>query len=173
MKTKSLVCTAVALFVAASALSTAFTAQDNAQKSAEETARREAQVRRLLEITGAAQLGRGVMERMRDQFSRSPNLPPGFGKKFEELADPDALTRITVPIYVKNLTEEDTAAAIAYFESPAGGRFARAQVAITRETMEASQKWGLDLAQKVIKSLKDDDAAKKAAAGGKKEPEKK
>jgi len=114
---------------------------------------KEQKIRKLLEITGASSSGKQIMDAMLDAFSKSPNLPEGFIEKFKETANPDGLIEIIVPIYLKNLDEDSIDGAIAFYESPAGKKFVKAQPVLIKESMEAGQKWGAEAAQKTLKAL--------------------
>ena len=117
---------------------------------------KEKKVRKLLEVTGAAATGKQVLDSMMDQFAKLPDLPPGFVDKFKEIADGKQRFDLIVPIYLKHLDEETIDAGIAYYESPAGKKFLKAQPAIVQESMAAGQKWGGELAQKALKALEKD-----------------
>ncbi len=126
--------------------------QDPQQPPAPEV---ETKVRRMLELTGAADLGKGLMDQLLDQFSGMPGLPPGFVEKFKELAKPRDLEEMVVPIYVRHLEASTLDAVIAFAESAEGKKYFAAQPAIAKESMEAGSKWGRDLAGKVMQELKE------------------
>jgi hypothetical protein len=128
-------------------------AQDEKEKK---PSSREQKVRRLLEITGAASMGKQVMDAMLDQFSKMPNLPEGFIAKFREVASGQDLLEQVIPIYMKHFDEECLDALIAFYQTDAGKKFVKAQPAILKESMEAGQKWGQELATKALKSLQED-----------------
>ena len=117
---------------------------------------KEQKVRRLLELTGAAAVGKQAMEQMIAGFQpmeAAGQLPPGFCKKFSDMTDPKEIAELAVPAYVKHLSEEDLDGAIAFYQTPAGRHMAEALPAITRESMEAGQKWGQAMVQKVMAAL--------------------
>jgi hypothetical protein len=117
---------------------------------------KEMKIRKLLDTTGAAATGKQVMDAMLNEFGKTNNLPEGFIEKFKETAKPDTLVEIIVPIYIKHLDEDTIDGAIAFFESPAGKKFLKAQPEILKESMEAGQKWGAESARKTLKALQDD-----------------
>src|SRR4051794_29958879 len=86
----------------------------------------EAQVRELLELTGAAQMGQQVMSQLVQQFKAMPGLPPGFLDQVQKQTKPDDLVNLIIPIYEKNLTAADVDAAIVFYKSPAGRNFTAA-----------------------------------------------
>ena len=121
------------------------------------TAAKEQKVRKLLELNGADKLGQQAVDMMTARFQpmeAAGKLPPGYGKKFVEMADPKELTEPILPAYMKNLSEEDLDAIIAFYGSPAGQHLALALPVINRENAEASQKWSKAMSQKVLAALK-------------------
>lgn len=122
--------------------------QDTPDRSANEK-----KIRKLLEMTGSAAMGKQVMDTMLNSFSRTPGLPDGFIEKFKETAQPDKLVELIVPIYLNNLDEETIDAAIAFYASPAGKKFIKAQPVIVQQSMAAGQKWGAETAEKTLKAL--------------------
>ena len=109
----------------------------------------EKRVRMLLAQTGAMNMGKEVMKRMTDALRSQPGLPPGFIAKFEQLANPEELTELVVPIYVKHLDEKTLDAVIAFNNTPAGQKMIAAMPAITRESIAVGQNWGRTLMTKV------------------------
>ncbi len=114
---------------------------------------KEKKVRTLLEVSGASRMGQQVMDAMIVQFEQIPDLPEGFLKEFKRLAKPSDLVDLIVPIYSRHVEEADIDALIAFYKSPAGQRFVKAQPDITRESMEAGQRWGESVARRVIQSI--------------------
>jgi len=124
------------------------TVQDKPEVSAKEK-----KIRKLLEVTGSAAMGKQVMDAMLDSFQGNNALPPGFIEKFKETAQPEKLVELIVPIYLKNLDEETIDGALVFFDSPAGKKFIKAQPTIVQESMAAGQKWGTEMAEKTLKAL--------------------
>lgn len=139
--------------VAASSLLLLFAAFAIPQDPDKDDARVEAKIRQLMEQTGAADLGSQALNQMLDAFRQMPGLPDGFLDKFKELAKPEELVEMVVPIYKKHLDEKTIDAVIAFASTPEGKKFYAAQPALLRESMAAGQKWGEQLAQKVLREL--------------------
>jgi hypothetical protein len=125
--------------------------QDKAQDKA-----KRAKVLKLMEMTGAAKMGKEIMDQMMAQFDRMPGLPEGFVKKFSELAKPEDLVKLVVPIYMKHVTEKDLDAVIAFFSTDAGKRWLAVQPKIVKESMAAGQKWGRELGRRTVLELQKD-----------------
>ncbi len=121
---------------------------------------KEKKARLLMELTGAAQVGKQTMDAMLDHFGKAPGVPDGFLRKFKELARPGDLVEMVVPIYVKHLDEPTLDATIAFYKSEAGMKMTKAQPLMVKESMEAGQQWGQELAAKVLKALQDEEKDK-------------
>lgn len=145
-----------ALVVAALGSFTQAPAQESSTRADESGVTRaelEKKARRLLELTGASHMGEQVMDAMFEQFRQMPGLPDGFLDRVKELADPDELVEMVIPIYVRHLDAKTMDGAIAFFESPAGGAFAKAQPSIVEESMKAGQEWDAKLAREALEGL--------------------
>jgi uncharacterized protein len=62
-------------------------------------------------------------------------LKPEFDKQVDEMID------IAAQIYVKQMSEQDLKAAVAFFESPAGKKYVETQPAFLTEVVTAMQGW--------------------------------
>jgi hypothetical protein len=119
----------------------------------EDADRIEKKIRQLLDVTGASDLGKQTMEQMMAQFEQMPALPEGFAEKFLELADPDQLVEMVIPIYAKHLDEDSLDGAIAFAQSEAGRKFYEVQPMIVEESMQVGMEWGQELAKEVMAEL--------------------
>jgi len=133
----------LALFLFASAPLTAHA--DDAAK--------EKLVLEMLDLTGAGDLGKQVMDAMMAQFGQSPGIPPEFIAKFSELAKPQDLVNMVVPLYVKALDEETLKACIAFYKSPAGKKLVDVTPQLTADSMALGQEWGMKLVEQTQAAL--------------------
>src|SRR5262245_62299583 len=79
------------------------------------------EIRRLLDLTGAANLGLSVTKSLLDSLkTSSPGVPEEFWKEFEKEIKPQEMVELVVPIYAKHLTLEEIRAANAYYSTPLG-----------------------------------------------------
>lgn len=117
---------------------------------------KEEAIRKLLRVTGAAQLGSqvasSVVAQMKPAFR---GVPEKLWRQLEqELGDMSAFSEQMIPIYARHYTLEDLRALVAFYESPLGQRVVRATPAITQESMALGQRWGQLQAQKIIQRLR-------------------
>jgi uncharacterized protein len=114
---------------------------------------KEQKVRQLLELTGSAKMGEQVIARLIMQFERMPQLPDGYIAKFKELAKPQDLVDLIVPIYSRSLDEKDLDAVIKFFQSGVGKRWMTSQLKIQKDSMAANQTWTRNLHKSVLKAI--------------------
>ena len=122
--------------------------------------KKEKMARELMELTGSADLGKQMMEGMTAQFRTQPGVPADFVEKFLELAKPEDLVNMVVPLYVKTFDEETLQAAIDFYKTTAGKKLVAALPQITQESMVLGQQWGMELAQKTQAALEAEKAGK-------------
>jgi hypothetical protein len=114
---------------------------------------RHADIRKLMVLTGAGQLGVQTMQEMVKALKPLvPQAPESFWQEFAAKINPDDLVEMVIPIYAKHLGAEDVKALIKFFESPAGRKLSSVQPAIMRESMAAGQAWGGRIAQELIRN---------------------
>ena len=128
---------------------------------------KEADIRQLMDVTGAKDLGRQLMEAGIAQFRASvtdsqPDNPrakqfaDAFAQRFEKHFDPRALTETVIPIYDKRLSNEDLKQLLAYYQSPFGQRMLKVLPEVARESQAAGFKLGQKAAQDAMEELKPD-----------------
>lgn len=111
---------------------------------------KEMKIRELLRLTGAADMGKQMMDGMMDSFRAMPNIQPGFIDRFKKEVNPNEVVELTIPIYDKYLTEEDIDGLITFFKSPTGKKFVSVQPQLIKDSMEIGQKWGQEKAMHVL-----------------------
>lgn len=142
---------------------------DAVRQSASAVARvdaaKEADIRRLMEVTGAKDLGEQVMNAGIAQFRASvtesqPDNPrakqfaDAFAARFEKHFDPRSLTETVIPIYDKHLSAEDLKELLAYYQSPFGQRMLKVLPEVARESQVAGFTLGQKAAQEAMEELK-------------------
>ena len=109
--------------------------------------------RKMLEVTGAAGLGKQVIDGMSDILKKSPGLPAGFMERFKQNAIKEDLTELIVPIYMKHYDRETMIAAVRFYQSEPGRALVLKLPQVTDECMKAGQAWGTRLAEKTLRDL--------------------
>jgi len=116
-------------------------------------AHKEKLARQLMAETGAADLGKQVMQSMLAQFRKNPQISKEFIDKFTELAKPEQIVELVVPIYVRTYDEETLQAAVDFYGSPAGKKLVAGLPLITQQSMAVGQQWGMQIAQQTQAAL--------------------
>ena len=127
-------------------------AETTPQKQPETQKQRD--IRKLLKITGSGELGQQVMNQMIGNMKKAmPQVPDKFWADFMKEVHTDELVDLIVPVYDRNLTQNDVTELIRFYESPTGKKFVSVLPKITQESMGVGEKWGRDLAMKVMAKL--------------------
>ncbi len=128
---------------------------------------KEADIRRLLEATGASKLGATMGAQMAEQIKPllMKALPPGersqkivdtFIQKLLLQANAEEFTKRVIPIYDKHLTDEDIKGLIQFYESPLGRRVVQVLPVISQESFTAGAQWGQQLSQEVLRQMQEE-----------------
>jgi hypothetical protein len=111
-------------------------------------------IRKLLKITGSGELGTQVMGQMMTNMKKAmPQVPEKFWGDFMKEVRTDELVDLIVPVYDRNLTHDDIKELIRFYETPTGRKFVSVLPKITQESMAVGEKWGRDLAMRVMTKL--------------------
>ena len=117
----------------------------------------EDKVRKLMVLTGAGSLGEQVISNIMDAMVAQGAIPAEFAVKFKERVDSHELIEKVMPVYLEHCDNEMIEAAILFYESAPGRRFAKAQLPITQASMMIGQQWGMELAQRAIRAMEEDE----------------
>jgi len=128
---------------------------------------KEADIRQLMDVTGAKDLGQQIMDAGIAQFRASvtesqPDNPrakqfaDAFALDFQKHFDPRSLTETVIPIYDKHLSSEDLKELLAYYQSPFGQRMLKVLPEVAHESQEAGFKLGQKAARDAMEELKPD-----------------
>lgn len=143
------------------ALACTASAQDIERRAAEAT---EADVRRLLEVTGAAKMGLQVVATIGQSMRQAhPDVPDAVWAELLAEFRGDEITELVVPIYRKHLTGDDVRGLLVFYESPVGRKMLQVQPQILKDSMAAGQRWGEECARRVLKRLEERGYLRKAA----------
>ena len=133
---------------------------ESANKPAESvnsTSTVEAEVRRLLELTGADAIGMQVMDQLFTALRRGASeVPENVWQEVtdefrQEFARSGGFSELLIPIYSKYFTREELKELITFYESPTGRKLTNALPSIVRESFDAGQEKG----RQVIKQLQE------------------
>jgi uncharacterized protein len=128
---------------------------------------KEADIRQLMDVTGANDLGQQLMTAGIAQFRASvtesqPDNPratqfaDAFALRFQKHFDPHSLTETVIPIYDKHLSSEDLKQLLAYYQSPFGKRMLKVLPEVAHESQVAGFQLGQKAAQETMEELKAD-----------------
>lgn len=120
-------------------------------------------VKRLLQLTGAAQLGQQVMQQLIPSFKQQmPAVPDRFWQDFIKEANPNELVDQVAVIYDKYLSHDEVKAIIKFYETPAGKKLVSVLPQVTQESMVVGQQWGRQLGERIARKLQQEQQGKRA-----------
>jgi hypothetical protein len=128
---------------------------------------KEADIRKLLEISGNAKLAEEMVATSTEQLRTSilKSLPEGehsqkildsFLRRYKVRFTSEQLTALIIPIYDKCLSDEDIKGLIEFYQSPLGQRAVKALPSIAREAQQSGFDFGQKVVQQVIKEVQDE-----------------
>ncbi len=126
--------------------------------SAQDNASYKQTLKKMMEVSGSMNTYKSVVNQMITMFKeQQPKVPTALweemGLEMNKVAVDD-LIDMTMPVYQKHLTESDLHALIAFYETPAGKKFAEKTPVITQECMQVGQVWGKKIGESVMQKLK-------------------
>lgn len=139
-------------------------------------------IRRLLEVTGAAGLASQSMDEMEKSIKPLVEnaLPPGayraelvnlFFEKFRSKRDPAALENLIIPIYDKYYTDDDIKGLIQLYQTPLGQKMLSILPKVAAESQAAGEQWGEQVGrQAMLEVLSEHPDLEKALEQAKKVP---
>ena len=112
---------------------------------------KEAEIRKLLEMTGTVKLVNQMLKQMVGTLrDRASTLPPEFWDNLEKEMDPQKLVDKMIPVYDKYYTIDDLKAVNAFYQTPAGQHLLQVQPAVLKESMTIGQEWGREAGMKAV-----------------------
>jgi hypothetical protein len=125
---------------------------------------KEADIRRLFELTGGKQLALQVMDNMGKSLKplMTQALPPGeyreklvdlFFVKFQFRLDMQQLLDLAIPIYDKYLSHEEVRGLIEFYQTPLGQKTLKVLPTMLTELQEAGRKWGENLGRDSMREV--------------------
>lgn len=122
---------------------------------------KQADIRRLLALTGAASVATQAMDGMEKNIRPliTDSLPAGdyrdklvdlFFEKFHSKRDPDKLVDLIVPIYDKYYTGDEIKGLLDLYQTPLGKKMIAVLPKIMAESQAAGGKWGQELGRECM-----------------------
>ncbi len=122
---------------------------------------KEADIRHLLDVTGAKALMTQQMASMETTLRPllTNSFPPGeyrdkliqlFFEKFHSQADSETLIKLVIPVYDKYLSDEDIKGMIQFYSTPLGKKMIDVLPKLTAESNEAGQRWGQQMGRQTM-----------------------
>jgi len=122
-----------------------------------EVVAKRADIKRMMEVTGAGELGIQVMNQMIAAFKQgNMDIPDKFWENFMAEVDPNELIEMSIPSYEKRFTHDEIKQLLEFYETPLGKKLIETQPAIVQECMLAGQEWGQKLGEDVAKKLQEE-----------------
>lgn len=110
-------------------------------------------LKQLLQVSGTEASFTTVVTQMMTVIRQNyTNVPASVWNDFEQevlKTSLDDLVEMLVPVYQKHLSQEDLVSLIAFYQTPAGKRYAEKTPMIMQESMQVGQQWGLQIAQRM------------------------
>lgn len=144
---------------------------------------KEADIRRLLELTGTKNLMVQNMNSMQENLRplMTNSLPPGnyreklvdlFLTKFRSKADPAHMIDIAVQLYDKYLSQEDIKGLIQFYQTPVGQKAISILPRLLAELVQSGQQWGQEVGRETMQEVlaEHPDLAEAMAAAAKTKP---
>jgi hypothetical protein len=128
---------------------------------------KEAEIRKMIQVTGVEKTMKLVMARMFDSFkTQNSSLPADFWTRIETEINANLgdLIEQLIPVYAQYYSMDDLKAVNAFYESPAGQHMIQAQSQIATAAMEIGRKWGQGMGAKVMAEIQEEQAKTPAPA---------
>ncbi len=128
-------------------------AKADGESEAVQVAKRD-DIKKMMEVTGAADLSFQVMNQMIDAFKQGDlGVPDEFWDDFMDEVDPNELVEMCIPSYEKHFSHEEIKQLLVFYESPVGKKVIEVQPAIMQECMMAGQEWGRKIGEEIAQKL--------------------
>jgi uncharacterized protein len=125
---------------------------------------KEADIRKLLELTGAKAIESQTMSGMESGIRplMTNSLPPGeyreklielFFEKFHTKAKMENLVNLSVPVYDKYLSDEEVKGLIQFYETPLGQKAVSVLPKMTQEIQQQGREWGQKMGRESMEEV--------------------
>jgi hypothetical protein len=115
---------------------------------------KQADILKLMKLTGAGNLGLQAMDQMINSMKGAmANVPEKFWTEFRKEVSADELVNLIIPVYDKHLSHAEIKELIRFYETPVGKKMIAVMPAITQESMQVGQQWGMGIALRAKQKL--------------------
>ena len=145
----------IVFFVSAVCAQTTQSSQVSPSMSSEQSAKR-AEIRRLIELTGAANVSADALRQIIAPLKAGyPQVPQQFWDTFAKEVRSDELIDLVIPIYDKYYTRDEIHDLTLFYQSPVGQKTIKVLPKLSAEAIDAGQEWGKMIADRAMRKLKD------------------
>ncbi len=115
---------------------------------------KDADIRRLMELTTTSQLAGQITQQMMDSFKAAfTKVPDATWTELKKELTPEDLLAQIAGVYDRHFSHDDIKALIAFYETPLGKKLLKELPAITQESLEVGQTWGRAMGQRLMQRL--------------------
>ena len=141
---------------AQSSSAAASTAQAPSAQSAGDQGAKRAEIRKLIELTGAANISADALRKIIDPLRAGfPQVPEEFWNTFIKEVHSDELIDLVVPIYDKYYTRDEIQDLARFYQSPVGQKTIKVLPMLSAEAIDAGQEWGKMVADRAMRKLRE------------------
>jgi hypothetical protein len=115
---------------------------------------RRANIIKLMQVTGAGDIGAKVLDQIICSFRQSiPTVPDKFWQDVRAGINQDSLIDLCIPIYDQALSDIELKEMIKFFESAIGKKFIDILPHVTEQSMIKGQEWGQEISLRIAQKL--------------------
>ncbi|MBV9075538.1 MAG: DUF2059 domain-containing protein [Acidobacteria bacterium] len=146
----------LALIAVGFLFSTALLGQTLPQNSPADQGPKRAEIRHLIELTGAANISadalRQIIAPLKEGF---PGVPDEFWDTFVKEVHSDELVDLVIPIYDKYYTRDEIHDLTLFYQSPVGQKTIKVLPKLSADAIDAGQEWGKMVADRAMRKLRE------------------
>lgn len=121
---------------------------------AETSDAKQADIRNLMELTGAADMGEQMLNQMLPMLKQSVSgVPDEFWTELMSEIDINEMVELCIPSYDKYFTHDEIKGLLKFYETPLGKKMIQVQPQIMQECMVVGQQWGQQIGIKATQKI--------------------
>lgn len=115
---------------------------------------KEADIKKLMEMTATSQLGQQITAQMMESFKAAfPKVPDAIWTEVKKDVTPGDLNAKIATVYDSHFTHDEIKGLVAFYETPLGKKLLKELPGVTQESLEIGQAWGRAMGQKLMERL--------------------